>query len=229
MPILKQAPATLTNHLVMSLPQILKDKLLLSLFFGCACILPLVGYAQLPTPIASPAGSSATQVLGRFDDRDGYINGKWIQILYGRPIKRERSLFDLPDWREALLDGAEVWRAGANVTTRLVTEVDLTFAGTKVPPGEYTVFIDFNESEDSWSFILSRFSAQLNYDYEDKSALWGAYEYTAEKDVVRIPMSVNRDDIVYDQLSWQFADVHGGSGKLVLLWDKIRASVEFNY
>lgn len=183
------------------------------------------------SPIASPQGHSATQVLGSFDQRDGYVNGQWIEILYGRPIKRERNLFDLPDWREALLDGAEVWRAGANVSTRLRTQAELTFGDTVVPPGEYSVFIDFGEpaTEQSWTFILSSWPVQLTYDYEDKSALWGAYEYTRDKDVVRAPMTVSTDGISFDQLSWQFANIKDGKGSLVLIWDKIRATVEFIY
>jgi hypothetical protein len=186
---------------------------------------------SLSSPIASPQGHSATQVLGSYDQREGYVKGQWIEILYGRPIKRERNLFDLPDWREALLDGAPVWRAGANVSTRLRTQVELVFGGTTVPPGEYSVFIDFGESatEPTWTFILSSWPVQLSYDYEDDSALWGAYEYTREKDVARSPMTVGIADISFDQLSWQFVNVKEGKGSLVLIWDKTRATVEFVY
>jgi len=184
------------------------------------------------SPIASPQGHSATQVLGSYNQRTGYIDGQWIEILFGRPIKRERNLFDLPDWREALLDGAPVWRAGANVSTRLRTQVELTFADVVVPPGEYSVFIDFGEStpaQQSWTFILSYWPVQLNYDYENKSALWGAYEYTSEKDVVRSPMTLSAGATSFDQLSWQFINIKDGKGSLVLIWDQIKATVDFAY
>lgn len=192
-------------------------------------------YAQntvIAKPIASPQGYSATQVLGRYSQREGYQDGQWVEILYGRPIKRERNLFDLPDWREALLDGAEVWRAGANVSTRLRTAVELIFGDTRVPPGEYSVFIDFGDpavTEQQWTFVLSTWPAQLNYDYDDKSALWGAYEYTDEKDVVRTPMTVAREKLSFDQLSWQFTNIKDGTGSLMLIWDQIRATVKFAY
>lgn len=186
----------------------------------------------ISSPIASPQGHSATQVLGRYSQRTGYVNGQWIEILYGRPIKRERNLFDLPDWREALLDGALVWRAGANVSTRLRTQVELSFGDTTVPAGEYAVFIDFGEStatEQSWTFILSSWPVQLTYDYENKSALWGAYEYTQDKDIVRAPMTISTDVISFDQLSWQFTNIKDGKGSLVLIWDQLRATIEFAY
>ncbi len=103
---------------------------------------------------ASPAGSSATQVGGVYDPRTGYVGGQWIEVAYGRPIKRGRDIFGPDDYREFLNDGAEIWRAGANVTTRLVTEAPLVFNGTRIEPGEYTVFIDLQPTP--WLFVLSR-------------------------------------------------------------------------
>lgn len=175
--------------------------------------------------IASPAGYSATELDGEYNVRSGYEGGKWIEIRYGRPIKRSRNLFDTDDWREALMDGAEVWRAGANVSTRLSTETDLLFNNTLLPAGNYTVFIDFNQ--EPWQFIVSSWSAQLTYDYENKAALWGAYDYSSDKDIVRAPMELVRLNHSFDQLSWQFVDVSNSAGKLMLLWDKIQATVSF--
>src|SRR5437667_463157 len=45
---------------------------------------------------ASPAGASATQIGGKYvNTADGsvYQGGKWIEITYGRPIKRGRDLW----------------------------------------------------------------------------------------------------------------------------------------
>ena len=92
--------------------------------------------------IASPAGRSATQVGGTYDERAGYAGGRWIEIRYGRPIKRGRDLFGPADYREFLNDGAPVWRAGANQSTQLLTELPLVFDDQAIPAGEYTVFID---------------------------------------------------------------------------------------
>lgn len=208
-----------------------QSHLLPPLLCGLLASISFLATAQEPR-VASPAGHSATEIAGAYSQREGYANGKWIDILYGRPIKRGRNLFDLPDWREALLDGAEVWRAGANVTTRLRTETKLKFGDTVIPPGEYAVFIEFDraDSEDeSWTFILSTWSVQLSYDYENTSALWGAYEYTPDKDVVRESMTVSREQPSFDQLSWQFIDMNDDEGSLVLLWDTIRATVSFSF
>ena len=174
---------------------------------------------------ASPGGAATTQVGGRHDVREGYVAGKWIEIKYGRPIKRSRDLFGPADFAEALNDGAEVWRAGANTTTRLITEVPLVIDGTTVEPGEYTLFIAL--SRDEWTLIVSTWPAQKTYDYENKDALFGAYYYTADRDVVRVAMDLESLPYSFDQLSWQFLDMTDSGGRLAILWDRKMASVAF--
>ena len=89
------------------------------------------GVATQERRLASPAGGSAAQIgSDRYDARAGNIGGRWVEIRYGRPIKRARDIFGPDDYREFLNDGAPVWRAGANVTTRLITEAPLVFGNT---------------------------------------------------------------------------------------------------
>ena len=176
--------------------------------------------------ILSPPGHSAVQVGGAFDPvQYGYLGGPWIDVYYGRPLKRGRDLFGPPDWAEMLDDGAPVWRAGANRSTRLVTEAPLMIAGTRVEPGEYTLFIDL--SDEVWTFIVSTWPAQETYDYENREALFGAFEYTDDRDVLRTPMELETLPVAFDQLSWQFLDMTASGGRLALIWDTKMASVTF--
>ena len=196
--------------------------------FTAACLAivvlgAMVG-AQSRRP-ASPAGSSATQVGGKHDQREGYVGGKWIEVQYGRPIRRGRDLFGPADYAEALRDGAPVWRAGANVSTRLITEVPLAIGGKTVAPGTYTMFIDLKGA--AWTLIVSTWPAQTTYDDKNKQALWGAYEYTPDRDVLRAPMKVETLPYSHDQLSWEFLDMSDAGGRLALFWDKKLASVNF--
>lgn len=192
-----------------------------------ACVVPLsaIGFAQ--RRIASPPGSSATEVLGQHDEREGYVGGKWIEITYGRPIKRGRDLFGPRDFAEALNDGADVWRAGANVSTQLKSEVPLVIGGKTVAAGTYTVFIDLKR--DNWTLILSTWPAQTTYDDKNKNALWGAYDYTANRDVLRVPMKLERLPHAFEQLSWQFLDMTDSGGALAIIWDREVASVPFRF
>ena len=176
--------------------------------------------------IASPAGVSATEIGGKHDQRQGYVGGKWIEVQYGRPIKRGRNLFGPTDYADALKDGAPVWRAGANVSTRLVTEMPLAIGGKTLPPGTYTMFIDLKGN--AWTLIVSTWPAQTTYDERNKQALWGAYDYTPDRDVVRVPMKVDALPYAYDQLSWEFLDMTDAGGRLAIFWDRKMASVPFS-
>jgi hypothetical protein len=198
------------------------------IYFAVSALL-LTAASQPPTPprrVASPAGASATEVGGRHDEREGYVGGRWLEVRYGRPIKRGRDLFGPPDFVDALNDGAPVWRAGANVSTRLTTETDIVIAGRAIPPGDYTLFIEL-APRDRWTLIVSRWPAQSTYDYGNKAALWGAYDYTPDRDVVRAPMQVEQLPHSFDQLSWQFLDMTDAGGRLAMLWDRKLASVRF--
>jgi hypothetical protein len=174
--------------------------------------------------LASPPGASATQIGGAFDARGGYVNGRWIEVRYGRPLKRGRDLFGPDDFIDFLNDGAPVWRAGANQSTELVTEAPLVIAGREIAPGAYTLFIDL-QPDDRWTLIVSRWPAQATYDDMNKTALWGAYDYTPDRDLVRAPMLVEPLPRSFEQLSWQFLDVTETGARLALMWDRKLASV----
>ena len=193
---------------------------------GAAAALLAAGALAQERRLLSPPGHSAAQVGGAFDPvQYGYLGGPWIDVYYGRPLKRGRDLFGPPDWAAMLNDGAPVWRAGANRSTRLVTEAPLIIGGARIEPGEYTLFIDL--SDDVWTFIVSTWPAQRTYDHENRDALFGAFDYTDDRDVLRTPMALETLPASFDQLSWQFLDVTASGGRLALLWDDRMASVRF--
>jgi DUF2911 family protein len=185
------------------------------------------GFAQ--SRLASPEGSAATEIRGRYvksGDELVYEGGKWIEVTYSRPIKRGRDLWGSgADYGKNLLAGAPIWRAGANVTTRLKTEVPLVIAGKPVALGQYSLFIDLKPN--NWTFVVSSWPAQATYDPKNSEALWGAYGYTTAKDVARAPMTLTTLPFAVDQLTWSFTDMTDSGGKLAIMWDKTAASVPF--
>jgi hypothetical protein len=179
---------------------------------------------------ASPAGTAATEVQGKYDTSGAepiYKGGKWIEITYGRPIKRGRALFAGAgaEYGKAVNPDAPVWRAGANNTTQLKTEVPLSVNGKTVAPGTYTMFIDLKPN--AWTLIISNHKAQTRYDPKNTAELWGAYGYTPDKDVVRAPMTLATLPWSVDQLTWEFTDMTDAGGKMTMMWDKTAASVPF--
>jgi hypothetical protein len=155
-----------------------------------------------------------------------YQGGRWIEISYGAPIKRGRDLFGSgAAYGQALNAGAPVWRAGADVTTRLKTDVPLEIGGKRIPSGEYSLFVDLKPN--NWTLIVSTWAAQTSYNPQDKTALWGSYGYTPDKDVARAPMRLETLRQAFDQLTWSFVDMTDTGGTLVLIWDRTMAMAPF--
>jgi hypothetical protein len=190
----------------------------------------------------SPEGTAQAQVLGRWTKgerpaftlgRENYVGGKWIDITYGRPLQRGRDLFGSGEnYGKAVLDvgtptvpAPPVWRAGANASTRLKTEVPLVFGDKTVAAGEYSLFIDLKPSQ--WTLIISSWAAQAKFDPNDKTALYGAYFYTPEKDVARVPMKLETLPFAVEQLTWSFLDMSNDSGRMAIMWGKTMATVPF--
>ena len=178
---------------------------------------------------ASPTGTAATEIGGKYDNaaEPSYKGGKWIEITYGRPIKRGRDVLGGAGdkYGKVANPDAPVWRAGANYSTQLKTEVPLTINGKTVAPGTYTMFIDLKPN--AWTLIVSTWKAQTRYDPKNTAEIWGAYGYTPDKDVVRAPMKLETLPHTIEQLTWQFVDMSDAGGSLAISWDKTMASVPF--
>jgi hypothetical protein len=177
----------------------------------------------------SPDGTAATEVRGKYAgsaDEPVYQGGKWIEVTYSRPIKRGRELWGTgADYGRLLNGGAPVWRAGANVSTRLRTELPLVINNKTVAPGEYSLFIDLKPN--NWTFIVSTWKASKDFPSRDPQALYGAFDYTPAKDVLRAPMKLETLPHSVDQLAWKFLDMTDAGGVLAIEWDKVLASVPF--
>ena len=200
--------------------------------------------AQQPTPAAastpsaprrpaSPAGTAATQVGGSWSapDKDGeqrYTGGTWIEITYSRPILRGRTnIFGSgADYGKKVNAGAPVWRAGANQTTKLKTDVPLEIGGKRLAPGEYDLFVDLKEG--GWTLIVSTQPTQEKYDPNDKTKIWGSYGYEPKYDVVRVPMKMVTPQVSVDQFTIGFFDMSDKGGKLAMAWEKTAGVVPFS-
>ncbi len=191
-----------------------------------------------PTPSAprrppSPPGTAAIQVGGKWSDlaseeRRRYTGGNWIEVTYSRPILRGReNIFGKgADYGKMVNSGAPVWRAGANVTTRLKTEVPLEIAGKRLAAGEYSLFVDLKES--GWTLIVSTQPFMEKYDANEKTKTWGAFNYDPKYDVVRAPMKMITPAVSIDQFTIGFVDMSEKGGKLAMAWEKTAAVVPFN-
>lgn len=176
---------------------------------------------------ASPRGTASTQLGGAFAEGAGYQGGYWIDVDYGRPILRDRhGIFGSGEsYGDGLLAGAPIWRVGADQTTRFRTEVDLVFEGGRLPAGEYSVFADTGAN--GWTLVFANWGVKQTFEEATPGALWGAYGYTPENDVLRTPMTVTTTPTSNDQLAILFTDVTRESGNFTVWWDNQMASASF--
>lgn len=167
---------------------------------------------------SSPEGAASTQ-----------IGDAWIDITYSRPILRGRNgIFGSGDeYGQALNAGGPVWRAGANVTTRIKTGADLMIGGTTVPAGEYSLFIELKEG--AWTAIISKqgYMKAFDRDRMAEGLTWGAYGYNPEHDVVRADMVTSTEEFSIDQMTILFTDVSDAGGAIVVMWDNQMGALPF--
>jgi hypothetical protein len=131
------------------------------------------------------------------------------------------------DYGVAVRAGAPVWRAGANNTTVLKSEVPIVFGSRTVPAGEYGLLIEL-KSPTEWTLIITSQPRQAAFDANNKTDLIGATNYNPKFDVARVPMQVDsKSASSLDQLTIFFCDVTKTGGKLAIAWERTVATVEF--
>ena len=102
-----------------------------------------------------------------------------MRVIYSRPQLNGRKIFG------GLQDYGEVWRIGANEATEIEFFKDVTINNKKIKKGRYTLYaIPFPEK---WTLIVNK-----------DTDTWGSFRYDSSKDVVRIDLPVQKNEIVED-------------------------------
>lgn len=136
------------------------------------------------------------------------------RILYSRPQKNNRKLFG-PDTSFVVPYG-QVWRTGANEAVELRVYRAITLGGKKLAPGTYGLYTVPGEKE--WTLIVS-----------SDTERWGAYAYSPQKDVARIPAVVKTAAEPQEALSMAFRDDAAGKATLRIVWDTVEVAVPVTY
>ena len=175
-----------------------------------ACVLAVPACAQEQRP-AAPAGLTV-EPSGRARTAVGLRRARTpveLSIDYGVPVLRGRPL-------ATLVPAGRVWRLGANASTTLRTEGELTLGGTVIPPGTYSLFAEPGAT--SWTLIVNRQSGQ-----------WGTMHDPAQ-DLARIPMTVRSLTAPVEAFTmWLVPEAAGSArGRLVLAWGNVEASVPWS-
>lgn len=127
------------------------------------------------------------------------------RVVYSRPQKHHRIIFgDLVKYNE-------VWRLGANEATEIEFFKDVKVGGKKVPKGRYTLYAIPDSSQ--WTIIINK-----------DTDTWGAFEYDAKKDVVRVKVPVQKLPQPVEVYTMDFIKSANGAD-LQMSWDDVTASL----
>jgi hypothetical protein len=144
---------------------------------------------------------------GRVSPHDT-VSTSHITVTYGRPYKNGRVIFG------GLEKYGKVWRLGADEATTISFDQDITFGGTPVKAGTYTMFALLNEKE--WTIILNSVLGQ-----------WGAFSYEENKDknVARINVPVILLSSPVQQLIIRFEN----QNTMIAEWDNVQVQIPYSF
>jgi len=172
------------------------SRILLSLFMFVALVTvsPNVN-AQITTPQPSPE-STVKQKVGLTD----------VEIVYCRPGVKDRKIYG------DLVPFGEIWRTGANASTKVKFSHDVKLGMKDVPAGEYALYMIPGES--TWTIILHK---NLTY--------WGVGDYKQEEDLLRFDVKSSKLNDKVETMTINFADITMESANINLDWENTRVSI----
>lgn len=149
--------------------------------------------AQINIPPASPT----FEIKGTVGFAD-------VKVVYSGPSARGRVVAG------NLIPYNEVWRTGANASTKISFSDAVKLNGHPLAAGEYSLYTIFTEEK---ATII--FSKDLT--------LWGAAGYDPKNDALRFDVPVKHPSSHYETFTISFSDVTRNSANLNLKWENTKA------
>jgi hypothetical protein len=151
-------------------------------------------FAQIETPQPSPF-AKMSQMVGITE----------LSIEYSRPGIKGREIFG------GLVPFGEVWRTGANASTKFKFSSDVMLEGNKIPAGEYSLYTMPRERE--WKIIIN-------------NILDSGGNYKAEGDVVSFNVKPQIMPLAVERFTIEIADVTDNSAHIILKWAQTKVPIK---
>lgn len=157
--------------------------------------------AQIKTPAPSPV-CKMTQDVGLSN----------VAIEYSRPAAKGRKIFG------DLVPFNEIWRTGANASTKITFGEDAMVGPNKIPKGQYAIYTI--PGEKSWTVILHK---NLTY--------WGTggKDYKVEEDACRIDVPVAAINPGVENFTIDITNIKNNGADLVFSWENTRVAMPFTF
>lgn len=132
------------------------------------------------------------------------------RVIYSRPQRSGRKVFG------ELVEFGKVWRMGANEATEIEFYKDVTFNGSQVKKGRYTIFAITTPGK--WTVILNK---ELD--------TWGAFKYDSKKDVLRTEVIPEKLTDSLESFTIYFDKLNRTTAAMYISWDDTRITVPIGY
>ncbi|OEK05595.1 DUF2911 domain-containing protein [Roseivirga misakiensis] len=158
-----------------------------------ALMLTVSAFAQIKMPPPSPTF-----------ELKGTVGLAEVKVVYSRPSAKGREVAG------NLIPYNEVWRTGANASTKISFSADVKLNGNAVPAGDYALYTMF--TEETATIILSK---NLTW--------WGSLGYNAKDDLLRFDVPVKHPSSHYETFTMSFSDFTMNSANLNMKWEHTKA------
>tara|TARA_R110000796_G_scaffold159169_3_gene275878 strand:- start:137831 stop:138676 length:846 start_codon:yes stop_codon:yes gene_type:complete len=162
-------------------------------FALAALLISAMAIAQIKMPPASPTF-----------ELKGTVGLADVKVVYSRPSARGRQVAGV------LIPYNEVWRTGANASTKITFSESVKLNGNPVPAGTYALYTQF--TEETATIILSK---NLTW--------WGALGYDKKDDLLRFDVPVKHPSSMYETFTISFSDFTMNSANLNMKWEHTKA------
>lgn len=158
----------------------------------------LMSWSMMAQDFKMPAPSPSVSIQQDFST-------SFIKLEYSRPSVKERKVFG------ELIPFGQIWRTGANATSKVTFGEEVFVGNQPVKPGTYSLYTIPGEKE--WTILLN--TALDN---------WGADGYDEKKDVVKMSVPVKH---IKNQESFSLSveDLTPNSAHIVLAWADVAIEI----
>lgn len=179
-------------------------RVLIGTVIAVAVIFGVLRYLKVQTKQASPEET----VTFYLDGPDGVQ----VEVMYCRPYKKGRAIFG------GLVPYNKVWRTGANEATTFTANKDISFGGTRVKAGTYTLWT--LPGEKSWTVYLNSKMYNWGVDMDGNAQRDPAFDIAA----IQVPVVI--EPTIVEQFTISVSD----PGKeLVLRWDDVMVAIPITF
>lgn len=153
--------------------------------------------AQIRTPMPSPT-ISFEQSLGL----------STVSMEYSRPGVKDRDIFG------DLVPYGQIWRTGANASTKITFGEDVMLENNEVEAGTYALYTIPNEDE--WTVML----------YNDLTLGGNVANYNEENEYLRFSVEPQEMPMMFESMTFMINDIRDDQATLNLMWAKTMISME---